>query len=159
MAEYIYPLATLVLDFFCLILCIRYAVSRKGLVWFFPTFLSLMLLLGSVICLLATASNIAGPTISSMASYMSIFLFAISAIWILVIIAFGQRMKSKLNEAAVYEAEFLSRNEKVIIQPVPNTQVAASHKVAKVNGYEGPAVLDFYDEGPVRTLRPKRTAR
>ncbi len=159
MAEYIYPLATLVLDFFCLILCIRYALARRGLVWLVPTLLSLILLLGSIICLLATASNIAGPTLSDMASYLSIFLFTISAVWIIVIIAFGQRMKPKMNEAAIYEAEFLSRNLKEVPQNQADSRPTAASKISKTKRLDGSVVLDLYDKGPVRTLRPKRTAR
>ncbi len=159
MAEYIYPLATLVLDFFCLILCIRYAASRKGLVWLIPILLSLMLLMGSVICLLAAASNVSGPAITEIASYLSIFLFVISAIWILVVIGFGQRMKSKLNEAAVYEAQFLSRRIKEDLAPDPDPRPSARDSVTKTNGLATESVADYYSEGPVRTLRPKRTAR
>ena len=109
MAEYIYPLATLVLDFFCVLLCIRYAVKRRSLVWVFPSLLSLTLLMGSVICLLATASVNASSTVSAIASYLSIFLFVASAIWLLAIIAFGLRMRSRLNSAAFEEAQILSK--------------------------------------------------
>ena len=159
MAEYIYPLATLVLDFFCLILCIRYAASRRNPVWIIPTLLSLVLLLGSVICLLATASNIAGPTISSMATYLSIFLFVISAIWILVIIAFGIRMRGKLNDAAFDEAQLLSLKAKDLPKPAVDKRPTATASISKANGLERKPATDPYDEGPVRTVRPRRTAR
>ena len=159
MAEYIYPLATLVLDFFCLLLCIRYAASRRSPVWIIPTLLSLVLLLGSVICLLATASNIAGPVLSSTASYLSIFLFVVSAIWILVIIAFGLRMRGKLNDAAFEEAQLLAMRAKDLPQSAVDDRPTAFKRISKANGLEREPSNDPYDNGPVRTLMPKRTAR
>ena len=68
MTDYIYPLATVVLDFFCVLFCIRLTASKRGPVWLIPMMLSLALLVGSAVCLLATAANIAGETLSRVAS-------------------------------------------------------------------------------------------
>ena len=70
MTDYIYPLATVVLDFFCVLFCIRLTASKRGPLWLIPMTLSLALLVGSAVCLLATASNIAGETLSRVASYI-----------------------------------------------------------------------------------------
>lgn len=158
MAEYIYPLATLVLDFFCVLLCIRYAVKRRSLVWVFPSLLSLTMLMGSVICLLATASANASTTVSAIASYLSIFLFVASAIWLMAIIAFGLRMKSRLNKAAFEEAQFLSKRSFSLLKAKVDRRPTAVHAVSNTTGFVPSPTSDPYDAGPVRTLRPRRTA-
>ena len=91
MTDFIYPLATVVLDFFCVLFCIRLAASKRGPVWLIPMVLSLVLLLGAAVCLLASTSNIAGETLTLVASYVSVFLFVITVFWLITIIAFAQR--------------------------------------------------------------------
>lgn len=158
MAEYIYPLATLVLDFFCVLLCIRYAMTRRSLVWIFPSLLSLTLLMGSVICLLATASVNASSTVSAIASYLSIFLFVASAIWLMAIIAFGLRMKSRISRAAFEEAQFLSKRSFSLLKAKVDRRPTAAHAISTTGGFVPTSSGDPYDAGPVRTLRPRRTA-
>ena len=60
MTDFIYPLATVVLDFFCVLFCIRLAASKRGPVWLIPMVLSLVLLLGAAVCLLASGGDIYG---------------------------------------------------------------------------------------------------
>ena len=158
MAEYIYPLATLVLDFFCVLLCIRYAVTRRSLTWIFPSLLSLTLLLGSVLCLLATATVNTSSEVSAIASYLSIFLFVASAIWLMAIIAFGLRMKSRLSRAAYEEAQFLSKRSFAKLNSKVDRRPTAVHAVSNTGGYAPAPTEDPYYSGPVKTRRPKRTA-
>ena len=158
MAEYIYPLATLVLDFFCILLCIRYAVTRRSLVWIFPSLLSLTLFMGSFLCLLATATVSTSSTVSDMASYLSIFLFVASGIWLLAIIAFGLRMKPRLSRAAFEEAQFLSKKSFSLLQAKVDRRPTATHAISTTGGYVPQPSDDPYDAGPVRTIRPRRTA-
>ncbi len=157
MGEYIYPLATLVLDFFCIVLCIKLAVTHRSSVWLVPTFLSLTLLLGSLICLLATASQNAGQTISEMASYVSLFLFLISAIWILVLVSFSRRLSPKLKPEAYDEAEFLTEHSDVILEPRVDGRPTSAHKVEKPKPYVAEPGIEPYDVGTVQLLRPRRT--
>jgi hypothetical protein len=158
MAEYIYPLATLVLDFFCVLLCIRYAVTRRSLTWIFPSLLSLTMLMGSVLCLLATATVNTNSTMSAIASYLSIFLFVASAIWLMAIIAFGLKMKRRLNEAAYEEAQFLSKRSFAKLNANIDRRPTAVHVISNTGGYASVPTDDPYESGPVRTRRPKRTA-
>ena len=158
MAEYIYPLATLVLDFFCVLLCIRYAVTKRRMVWLVPTLLSIILLTGSIVCLLAAASKNAGQTVSEIASYLSIFIFAVSAVWILVIVAFGRTMKPRLNQAAIDEAQFLAKRSGLLAKPKIDSRPTVTHKVEKTTVHVVRPGSDPYDAGPVRTVRPRRTA-
>ena len=158
MGEYIYPLATLVLDFFCIVLCIRFAVTRRSPVWLVPTFLSLTLLLGSLVCLLATASQNAELTISRMASYVSLFLFLVSSIWMIVLVAFGRRMGPGLRQEAFDEAQFLAEHSSVALKPGVSGSPTSSHRIELPLPYTAKPGIEPYDIGPVRLLRPAKTA-
>ena len=106
MTEYLYPLATVVLDFFCVLFCIRLTASRRGPVWLIPMAMSLALLAGSTVCLIATASDIAGELLSTVASYAAMFLLGLSVIWLVTIISFNQRTKpDRIVAEAVAKAE------------------------------------------------------
>ncbi len=157
MGDYIYPLATLVLDFFCIILCIRFAVTRRSTVWLVPTFLSLTLLLGSLVCLLATASQNAGQTISEMASYVSLFLFLVSAIWLVALVSFSRRMSPKIRQEAYDEAEFLTEHSSVVLEPRVDGRPTATHKVERPRPYVAEPGTEPYDIGTVKLLRPRKT--
>ena len=165
MTDYIYPLATVVLDFFCVLFCIRLTASKRGPVWLIPMMLSLALLVGSAVCLLATASNIAGETLSRVASYMSIFLFAVSVIWLITIIAFAQRTKPNRiiaeDRKALNEAEFIKKRTAPKYRINADRRPTVSHAVKKTLSLEAAEKArflnrDLYSHGPVSTIRVRR---
>lgn len=167
MADFIYPLATVVLDFFCVLFCIRLAASKRGPVWLIPMILSLALLLGAAVCLLATASNIAGETLTLVASYASAFLFAISVIWLITIIAFAQRTKPNRiiaeDQKAYNEAEYIKARTQPGYRLRADRRATAAARISKVESLHlaeqaRQYKTDLYEEGPVPTVRIRKTS-
>ena len=167
MADFIYPLATVVLDFFCVLFCIRLAASKRGPVWLIPMVLSLALLLGAAVCLLATASNIAGETLTLVASYVSAFLFALSVIWLITIIAFAQRTKP--NRVIAEDQKAFNEAEYIRTRTQPRYKIRADRRATATARITKPEALrlaeqsrqgktNLYEEGPVPTVRIRRTS-
>ena len=165
MTDYIYPLATVVLDFFCVLFCIRLTASKRGPVWLIPMMLSLALLVGSAVCLLATASNIAGETLSRVASYMSIFLFGVSVIWLITIIAFAQRTKPNRiiaeDRKALNEAEFIKKRTAPKYLINADRRATSRHNIRKTISLEKAEKArrtnrELYKMGPVSTVRVRK---
>lgn len=167
MTDFIYPLATVVLDFFCVLFCIRLAASKRGPVWLIPMVLSLVLLLGAAVCLLATTSNIAGETLTLVASYVSVFFFVITVFWLITIIAFAQRTKPDRviaeDRKALNEAEYIkSRTQPKYMLRVDNRATSAA-RITKVKALQiaeqaTQGKADLYEAGPVPTVRIRKTS-
>ena len=167
MTDFIYPLATVVLDFFCVLFCIRLAASKRGPVWLIPMVLSLVLLLGAAVCLLASTSNIAGETLTLVASYVSVFLFVITVFWLITIIAFAQRTKPDRviaeDRKALNEAEYIkSRTQPRYMLCVDDRPTAAA-RISKVQSLKlaeeaRQGKTDLYEAGPVPTVRIRKTS-
>lgn len=173
MSEFLYPLATVVLDFFCVLFCIRLSVSRRGPVWLLGAALSVALLFGGVVTLIAAASNIAGETLTAVASYISVYLFAISVLWLITIIGFTFKTKPDKFLADSKKAEnediYMRKRQKVTYRRTIDKRATAAAPVRKSD----PAMLvrrsidtvqkkptedyDPYTGGPVATVSPKRT--
>ncbi|MBR6084280.1 MAG: hypothetical protein IKP61_01510 [Spirochaetales bacterium] len=167
MTDFIYPLATVVLDFFCMVFCIRLAASKRGPVWLIPMLLSLALLLGAAVCLLATASNIAGETLSQVASYMSLFLFALSVIWLITIIAFAQRTKPDRiiaeDRKALNEANYVKARTQPKYVLRADRRATSTARITKVDSLRLAeeslqGKTDLYEEGPIPTVRIRKTS-
>ena len=167
MTDFIYPLATVVLDFFCMVFCIRLAASKRGPVWLIPMILSLVLLLGAAVCLLATASNIAGETLSQVASYVSLFLFALSVIWLITIIAFAQRTKPNRiiaeDQKALNEANYIKARTQPRYRLRADRRVTSAARISKVESLHlaeqaRQGKTDLYSQGPLPTVRIRRTS-
>ncbi len=88
MPNFIYPLLSLVLDFLCLLMCIRFIFSKRGAVWIAPVFLTLIFLAGSALCLLAQVSTNVDATTRQFSSALSYFFLGASFIWMIGIIVF-----------------------------------------------------------------------
>lgn len=101
MPNFIYPLLSLVLDFLCLLLCIRFIFSKKGGVWIAPVFLTLIFLAGSALCLLAQVSTNVDATTRQFSKALSYFFLGASFIWIIGIIVF----RVALNPNSLQEAK------------------------------------------------------
>ena len=167
MTDFIYPLVTVMLDFFCVLFCIRLAASKRGPVWLIPMVLSLALLLGAAVCLLATASNIAGETLTLVASYVSLFLFALSVIWLITIIAFAQRTKPNRviaeDQKAFNESEYIkARTQPRYVLRVDRRATSAA-RISKVESLRlaeqaRQGKTNLYEEGPVPTVRIRKTS-
>lgn len=167
MADFIYPLTTFVLDFICFILCVKLASSQRRYIWLIPTGLSLLLMMGSFVCLLATVSNSTTQVISSVFSYASIFLFLLTIIWFLTIIVFMKRTKPNRviaeDQKALNEASYIKRRTSGKTRPKVDRRPTAAHEIGKTNSVRiaNKAIMeadDPYDVGEVPTVRPKRTA-
>ena len=167
MTDFIYPLATVVLDFFCVLFCIRLAASKRGPVWLIPMVLSLVLLLGAAVCLLATTSNIAGETLTLVASYVSVFFFVITVFWLITIIAFAQRTKPDRviaeDRKALNEAEYIkSRTQPKYMLRVDSRATSAARiskvKALKIAEQATQGKADLYEAGPVPTVRIRKTS-
>ena len=167
MTDFIYPLATVVLDFFCVLFCIRLAASKRGPVWLIPMVLSLVLLLGAAVCLLATASNIAGETLTLVASYVSVFFFVITVFWLITIIAFAQRTKPDRiiaeDRKALNEAEYIKKRTQPKYMLRADDRATAAVRISKVRALKlaeqsRQRRTDFYEEGPVPTVRIRKTS-
>ena len=166
MGDYIYPLATVILDFFCVVFCIRLTASRRGPVWLIPMMMSISLMVGSAVCLIATASDIAVEQLSQVASFVSIFLFGVSVIWLITIIAFARRTKPDRIVAedikALNEAEYIKRHSAVRYRIHADRRPSAGHRI---RGTESLAIAEnararkvsLYEQGPVSTVRIKKT--
>ncbi len=173
MSEFLYPLAAVVLDFFCVLFCIRMSVTRRGPVWLLAMALSIALLLGSAVCLIAASSNIAGETLSTVASYMAVYLFAVSVLWLITIIGFTFKTKPDKfladSKKAENEAYYLQKREKNVYRRKVDKRATVVKPIRKVD----PAKIvrqsidtvqkqptpdyDPYTGGPVATVRTKRT--
>ncbi|MBO6083754.1 MAG: hypothetical protein J6X41_07340 [Spirochaetales bacterium] len=167
MTDFIYPLASVVLDFFCMLFCIRLAASKRGPVWLIPMILSLTLLLGSAVCLLATASNIAGETLTQVASYMSLFLFVVSVFWLITIIAFAQRTKPNRiiaeDQKALNEANYIKQRTQPKYMIAADRRATANAEIAKVSSIKKAEQArarktDLYREGPVAMVKLKESS-
>lgn len=167
MTDFIYPLASVVLDFFCMLFCIRLAASKCGPVWLIPMTLSLTLLLGSAVCLLATASNIAGETLTQVASYMSLFLFVVSVFWLITIIAFAQRTKPNRiiaeDQKALNEANYIKQRTQPKYRIAADRRTTAKAEIARVssiNKAEQSRVrkTDLYKEGPIAMVKLRKAS-
>ena len=167
MTEYLYPLATVVLDFFCVLFCIRLTASRRGPVWLIPTTMSLALLAGSTVCLIATASDIAGEQLSMAASYAAMFLLGVSAIWLLTIIAFNQRTKPDRvvaeDRKALNEAEYVRKHTAAKYRYAVDRRPTASHEIRQTSSQEiagksriRSSDIDLYEQGTVSAVRVRK---
>ena len=167
MTEYLYPLATVVLDFFCVLFCIRLTASKRGPVWLIPMAMSLALLAGSTVCLIATASDIAGPLLSTAASYAAMFLLGLSVVWLVTIIAFNQRTKPDRivaeDRKALNEAEYVRKHAPVRYRYTADRRPTATHKVSPTRSLEIAEKArirktDMYEQGTVSAVRVRKTA-
>ena len=167
MADFIYPLATVMLDFFCVLFCIRLAASKRGPVWLIPMVFSLALLLGAAVCLLATASNIAGETLTQVASYVSLFLFVLSVIWLITIIAFAQRTKPNRviaeDQKAFNEAEYIKARTQPRYVLRADRRATSAARITKIESLRlaeqsRQGKTNLYEEGPVPTVRIRKTS-
>jgi len=164
--DFIYPLAAIVLDFFCVLLCIRLAASKRGQVWIIPMVLSLAFLLGSAVCLLATASDIGGSALSEAASYFSVFILGLSVIWLITIVAFADRTRPNRviaeDEKAFNEAEYVKHRTERKERKRINVRPAAAARTARVQTLRAKVAkrqpTDLYETGPVSALRLRGTS-
>ena len=167
MTEYLYPLATVVLDFFCVLFCIRLTASRRGPVWLIPMAMSLALLAGSTVCLIATASDIAGELLSTAASYAAMFLLGLSVIWLVTIIAFNQRTKPDRivaeDRKALNEAEYVRKHTAERYRYAADRRPTTSHRIRQTRSLEiadkaRTRRTDMYAQGTVSAVRVRKTA-
>ncbi len=161
MPEFIYPLIALVLDFLCLLMCLKFIFSKRGAVWIVPVFLSLIFLAGSALCLLAEVSPRADASMLIFAQALSLFFLGASFIWLLVIIVFRvalnpediQSVKAKRNKT---EADFLKkRTAKNTFWDAAKEETPTKEKATKKKQKpkERPQI-DPYEE--VSTISPRR---
>lgn len=166
MADFIYPLAAFVINFVCLLLCIRFLASKHGLVWILPMSMSIAMLGGSFMCLLATASDIAGATLTMVAGYVSLFIFGLSVLWIINIIALGTatgRYRASYQDQKTFnEAEYVKkrtapaayfRNKDPRATKAKRISPVQAIELAKEN-----TKGDLYREGPVPTVKMHKSA-
>lgn len=167
MADFIYPLSAVVLDFLCLLLCIRFLASKRGVIWVFPLLLTLAMLGGSAVCLLATASEISLSTLSLVANYVSVFLFLLSVIWMINIIALGsytgKRRTSSEDLKTFNESEYVKRKTAPAIYfRNADKRATAASEVVSVKDSESDLpkrpVRDMYGMGPVATRDVQKTS-
>ncbi len=167
MPYFVYPLLSLVIDFICLLMCIKFIFSKRGGVWVVPVLLSLVFLSASALCLLAQTSTKAEESILVFARALSIYFLGASAIWLLVIILFRialnpgaiQSVKSKRNKA---ESDFLKTHAKSkdfwqeadISEPVVHKIKQSQPKSAEQEKSKLKIYVDPYKE--VRTVSPRR---
>lgn len=162
MPDFIYPLLSLVIDFICLLMCIKFIFSKRGGVWVVPVLLSLVFLAASALCLLAQTTTNTEASILVFAKALSIFFLGASAIWLLIIIIFRialnpediQSVKSKRNKA---ESDFLkNHSSNNAFWQGGDAEASFKHKI-KQKDQPKPKVkraVDSYKE--VRTVSPRR---
>lgn len=97
MPDFVYPLLSLVLDFVCLLMCIKFIFSKKGAVWIVPCILTLIFLAGSALCLLAQTSTNVDATTKVFSRALSFFFLGASFLWLVDIIVF----RAALNPSSV----------------------------------------------------------
>lgn len=161
MPEFVYPLISLVLDFLCLLMCLKFIFSKRGAVWIVPVFLSLIFLAGSALCLLAEVSPRADASMLIFAQALSIFFLGASIIWLFVIIVFRialnpediQSVKARRNKA---EADFLKKRTAKNTFWEATKEEEKPKKVAKKPKLKPKARphVDPYEE--VKTVSPRR---
>ncbi len=160
MPNFIYPLLSLVIDFICLLMCIKFIFSKRGGVWIVPVLLSSIFLAASALCLLAQTSASTEASMLVFAKALSIFFLGASAIWLLIIIIFRialnpegiQSVKSRRNKA---ESDFLkSHSSKNDFWEGGNDNSTFQHKIKQNNEPKLKRVPDYYKE--VKTISPRR---
>lgn len=97
MPDFVYPLLSLVIDFVCLLMCLKFIFSKKGAVWIVPALLTLIFLAGSALCLLAQTSTNVDTTTKVFSKALSIFFLGASFIWLIDIVVF----RAALNPSSV----------------------------------------------------------
>lgn len=97
MPDFVYPLLSLVIDFVCLLMCLKFIFSKKGAVWIVPVLLTLIFLAGSALCLLAQTSTNVDTTTKVFSKALSIFFLGASFIWLIDIVVF----RAALNPSSV----------------------------------------------------------
>lgn len=159
MSDFIYPLATVVLDFLCAVICIKLMISRRSLMWVIPLVMSLALLFGAAVCLAAAVSVNLSAQNQRVGRYLSYFIFAASVVWTLTMIAFAagsgkERRASIESRKTENEAQYI-RKRAVINARATGFSKIKSLEAASVAKKKN---LDLYDAGPVSTVRMKKTA-
>ncbi len=97
MPDFVYPLLSLVIDFVCLLMCLKFIFSKKGAVWIVPVLLTLIFLAGSALCLLAQTSTNVDTTTKVFSRALSFFFLGASFIWLIDIVVF----RAALNPSSV----------------------------------------------------------
>ena len=97
MPDFVYPLLSLVIDFVCLLMCLKFIFSKKGAVWIVPALLTLIFLAGSALCLLAQTSTNVDTITKVFSKALSIFFLGASFIWLIDIVVF----RAVLNPSSV----------------------------------------------------------
>ncbi len=174
MPDFIYPLVAVVINFICLLMCLKFIFSKRGAVWIVPVFLSLIFLAGSGLCLLAEVSPRADASILAFAQALSLYFLGAAVIWLVIITVFRaalnpgdiQSVKSRRNKA---EADFLKdKTAPRSFWTGGDDNATFYHKKATVSKEHIAKIdekppkkkvvkrpeVDLYEE--VRTLSPKR---
>lgn len=127
--------------------------------------LSLALLVGSVVCLLATASNVAGETISTVASYASLFLFGVGVLWTITIIGLETvtRRANHNDRKALAEAEYIRKSfEQEFYAEAADPRPTAVHRITPSEAVELATTKtkkkDLYLAGPIPTVQLRKTS-
>lgn len=175
MPDFIYPLVSVIINFICLLMCLKFIFSKRGAVWIVPVFLSLIFLGASGLCLLAEVSPRADASMLVFAQALSIFFLGAAIIWLVIIIVFRaalnpgdlQSVKARQNKA---EADFLKKkagpdafwnggNEDVNFYHKKEEVVIKQHiaKPTEKEPVKKPVPeVEIYPYDEVRTLSPKR---
>lgn len=170
MSDFVFPLIALVLDFLCLLMCVRHIFSKKGAAWIAPAFLSLVFLGGSAVCLFAEVYKQSPETIRTYARYLSDYQLGISVVWMVCIIVLWTTLNKVL---AQYTKDFKNREEAEYLtqktapeeywERMGNAKKAAasanSHKVKKPTRVNDPSLSfrNYYGEA-VNTMSVKKTS-
>ncbi len=171
MPDFIYPLTSVVINFLCLLMCLKFIFSKRGAVWIVPVFLSLIFLGASGLCLLAEVSPRADASMLVFAKALSIFFLGAAVIWLVIIIVFraalnpgkNQSVKARRNKA---EADFLKKKTaQNSFWTGGDEDVTFYHRKEEVTDHhiaapqEKPPVVrkvEVYTYPEVKTLSPKR---
>ncbi len=115
MAEYIVPLASLLLTVLSSLACLRFIFSRQGFFWIIPFIVSILLSVNNFLILFIPSASIV--TYSGVFTLFPLFL---SFFWYMMVVTFHYALKKKVEKNKFYsdmkknyaEAKFLEKNEK-----------------------------------------------
>ncbi len=184
--DYIYPVSSVILCFLCIFLCIRFLVTRRSLVWLIPLVLTLALLFGSMVSLAAATSvgDLIGPnglTVTVVASdqtehslamnlntYLSLFLFGLSVIWFITLIAFSMKtrdedLKASQEKKRLRESAYIRKRAMRFYPKKVDPRATAQSTVKPVNSVQKAENArakdrDLYTAGPLKAASLKKTA-
>ena len=125
MFEYIFPIAAMMLSFMALLSSIRFILSRQGLYWILPVFISLLLCFENLNTLLIVGEH--GSSVYEM-TFSNIIPVILSFLWYMMVIMFHYAMKLAIPENKYINDSKKNKAEAIYMEKYERRKSLIAHK-------------------------------